>query len=211
MKLNLQKKLFLLTTLFTTTFLVKSQTYEFQLVRDVNTNGSSIPEEITVVGETLFFRADWDSTYPGSQLWKSDGTESGTQMVGPNGFDISDPEFMVNYDGKLFFSAISDDDGLELWKTDGTATGTQKVKNINTGNFQGSSPSHLTIFNGKLYFAAANATYGVELWVSDGTTDGTLLLKDIRTGGASSHPKNFYPYNGKLYFSAFDGSNGFEL
>ena len=49
------------------------------MVKDINSVGSSSPGPFTAVGNTLYFQAT-DGTN-GTELWKSDGTASGTVMV----------------------------------------------------------------------------------------------------------------------------------
>ena len=50
------------------------------MVKDIDSgSGSSYPDHLTAVGNTLYFRAN-DGTN-GAELWKSDGTASGTVMV----------------------------------------------------------------------------------------------------------------------------------
>ena len=50
------------------------------MVKDIYSgSGGSNPSDLTAVGNTLYFEAD-DGTN-GTELWKSDGTASGTVMV----------------------------------------------------------------------------------------------------------------------------------
>jgi trimeric autotransporter adhesin len=78
------------------------------------------PGSLTDMGGTLFFRAD-DRAH-GSQLWRSDGAESGTVMVnnilplGPHG---ASPESLTDVGGTLFFAAEDSAHGRELWRSDG--------------------------------------------------------------------------------------------
>ena len=69
----------------------------------------------------------------GRELWKSDGTDSGTVMVKdiwPGTYSsIVSPLKAVG--DTLFFSAYGGDQGSELWKSDGTDAGTVMVKDIN--------------------------------------------------------------------------------
>ena len=179
-------------------------------MKDIVTGpGGSFPDSLTNVNGTLFFTAiDRDK---GRELWKSDGTASGTVRVteivsGPQG---SFPDSLIDVNGILFFTAINRD-GRELWRSDGTAAGTFQVKDINPGK-EGSSPSSLTNVNGTLYFTAIDGVSGVELWKSDGTAAGTVQVDDIYPGAVGSSPSNLMNVNGTLYFTANNGITGREL
>ena len=93
-----------------------------------------VPRYLTNVGGTLFFSAN-DGTH-GVELWRSDGTAGGTQMVDDinPGSGSSYPQYLTNVDGTLFFSANDGTHGFELWRSDGTAGGTQMVDDINPGS-----------------------------------------------------------------------------
>jgi len=164
--------------------------------------------ELAEVNGTLFFvTGSWSSGY---QLWRSDGTESGTIMVkdfAPGG--TSYPRLAV-VDGILFVVADDGTHGVELWRSDGTEEGTALVEDIAPGD--GSShPGVLTNVNGTLFFTADDGTSGRELWRSDGTPEGTVLVKDIAPGDGSSNPGGLTNVNGTLFFTADDGTHGREL
>jgi len=164
----------------------------------------------TAVEGVLFFAAnDGENGY---ELWKSDGTASGTEMVedirpGPEG---SRPGGLTDVGGALFFAAADSSHGLELWRSDGTAEGTFMVKDL-TGDSAGSAPDGLTNVGGVLYFAGNDRVHGWELWKSDGTAGGTTLVKDIRKGSDSSFPAELTPFGDSLAFRADDGTIGAEL
>ena len=46
----------------------------------------------------------------------------------------SNPQYLTNVGGTLFFTANDGINGTELWKSDGTAAGTVLVKDINPGS-----------------------------------------------------------------------------
>jgi ELWxxDGT repeat protein len=188
----------------------------YSLLKDVATSpetAGSNPRQIVDVGGTAFFVAD--TLTDGKELWKSDGTASGTTMVKnifpgvKNGAAVGDG-YAANVNGTLFFVGDDGTTGYELWKTDGTEAGTVLVKDIDAGT-AGSSPISMANVNGTLYFTAETETEGRELWKSDGTAVGTVLVKDIRTGVSGSYARYMTDVSGTLFFTAFDGVNGKEL
>ena len=101
------------------------------MVKDIHSGSSgSYPNYLTAVGNTLYFRAD-DGTN-GNELWKSDGTASGTVMVKDiySGSSSSSPSYLTAVGNTLYFRADDGTNGNELWKSDGTASGTVMVKDI---------------------------------------------------------------------------------
>ena len=183
--------------------------------------GSSFPDRLTAVGNTLFFKAT--NGQNGFELWKSNGTSSGTVMVkdinsGSLGQATSNPNHLTEMGGTLYFSAMdTSNNGHQLWKSDGTASGTVMVTAINSGGTAnpGIHTDGFVVMNNNLYFSADDGTNGVELWKSDGTASGTVMVKDITSGSAGSF--SYTPavkpvvMNNELYFNANDGNNGYEL
>ena len=172
--------------------------------------GFSAPWKFINYNGKMLFNAT--TTAAGSELWISDGTVAGTQMMKDiyAGSTGSTPGSFYELNGKILFSAASNGSGQELWITDGTSAGTQLLKDIYPGPLSSSTLANAVVLNSKLYFAATDATYGEELWVTDGTNAGTQLLKDINPGIGSSSPYKPTVYNGKIYFTAID-ANGSEL
>jgi ELWxxDGT repeat protein len=165
---------------------------------------------LIMVGNTLYFTATTES---GNELYKSNGTVGGTVLVKDiyAGAGSSNPAFLVDVNGTLYFSATNGTHGKELWKSNGTAAGTVMVKDI-FAKAGSSNPSHLTNVNGVVFFAANDGTNGYEVWKSNGTLEGTVLVKDIRTGSkVSSTPDKFENVNGTLFFTANESATGREL
>ncbi len=168
------------------------------------------PTHLTNVNGTLFFMG-FDPVHS-KELWKSDGTSSGTVLVkdiNPGSSNYSYPEGLTNVNGTLFFTANDGSHGCELWKSDGTSSGTVLIKDIFPGN-EGSYPGGLTNVNGTLFFGANDGSHGYELWKSDGTSAGTSMVKDINPGSAG-RAYGLTSINGTLFFAANDGSTGYEL
>ena len=93
------------------------------MVKDINSgSSSSSPSDPTAVGNTLYFTAN-DGTN-GYELWKSDGTASGTVMVKDirSGSGSSFPSYLTVVGNTHYFTANDGTNGFELWKFDGIVT-----------------------------------------------------------------------------------------
>jgi ELWxxDGT repeat protein len=170
----------------------------------------SFPDKLTAVGSTLFFTAN--DGISGYELWKSDGTSSGTTRVADiyPGIPSSNARNLTATSNTLYFVAGDGRNGRELWKTDGTSAGTNLVSDIRL-NSDGSYPYNLIIVGDSLFFRALDDSSGFELWTSDGTSDGTKRLADINPGSPDSNPQLFASAGNNLYFTASDGNTGYEL
>src|SRR5262249_32228941 len=202
------------------------------LVRDIQPgpDGSS-PTNLTNIGGTLFFTATRPHGGSGStsidyELWKSDGTSTGTVVVKQletafNGFHYPTVHYLTNVSGTLFFTHAGSP-GVQLWKSDGTETGTVLVKDNITGS--GSSlysrlvlPG-LTNVNGTLLFRTITPNFGsssdaIDLWKRDGTTAGTAIVESFTATNVFA-PFQLFPsasVNGLYYFTGADSTNGAEL
>lgn len=178
-------------------------------------NSDSYPSNFSLLGTQFIFSANNDSIAgANAELWKTDGTTLGTNMV-KNIYP--DTVFTANgfYQGigvnnnTLYFSAEQDSIGIELYMSNGTTAGTQFLKNINPGS-NSSYPSLFTTLGTITFFRANDGINGSELWKTDGTAVGTILVKDINPGSGGS-VDNFKVLGNFLYFQADDGVNGYEL
>ena len=184
------------------------------------------PNAFTVVDNTLYFRADDGN---GPELWKTDGTNIGTQMV-KDIFDDStaasgDPGVlnqMVAIDNILYFVIQSDGnsaspsyDGCdkELWRTDGTELGTFMVKDIDDGCGMLGGTSGMIAAGSDLYFISNKGSAPHKyLWKTDGSDSGTvrdLSLVDLDTPSWSFGTDAFdicLTNSNMLFFTYFDST-----
>ncbi|MBS4064108.1 MAG: T9SS type A sorting domain-containing protein [Chitinophagaceae bacterium] len=192
----------------------------FSLIKEINTTatdfGVTSTATIKQVGSTVFFVAN-DGVH-GNELWKTDGSEAGTQLVkdiNPGAGSATYANFTAG-DGLLFFVANDGTNGFELWRSDGTAAGTFMLRD---GFSECTFCLNRFIFhNGYLYFAGDDGNTGAELWKTDGTVAGTVMVKDIYPGPTMSHPAptstaqyTFVALGNDIYFSAVDPVYGREL
>ena len=162
-------------------------------------------------GNTLYFDAN-DGTN-GNELWKSDGTASGTVMVkdiAPIGsISATSPQYLIGIGNTLLFPSHRRNQRNRIvedrWNID---SGTVMVQDINSGG-SGSSPKYLTVVDNTLYFQATDGTNGNELWKSDGTASGTVMVQNwypfTSRSAASSYPQHLTAFGNTLYFQADDG------
>jgi ELWxxDGT repeat protein len=174
-----------------------------ELIEDLNPGAGSAffnfsythPRPIDLNG-VLITVADEEET--GFELWRSDGTASGTWRLtdlqpGPAS-SLSNLDEMARLGGHVYFFGF-DNVGNWLWKTDGTPADTVPVAAC--GGCSG-----LQAAGSKLFFTRESKP-----WVSDGTAAGTRPLVDR----SLAFPSGFTAVGPLVFFSAFDGVTGYEL
>ncbi len=155
------------------------------------------------------------------ELWRSDGTEVGTQLLHEFPLGTSSPEWpgpqltYIPETGHLFGVVEFPDgatrsqdlvcwDGAEMLRWNPYPGGDSRVANLSPGD-------------GRLGFAADDGVHGWEPWVSDGTVLGTKMAKDVNPGGEDAIRESAWwtpvaPFlDGFWYFPAFDIQHGTEL
>lgn len=166
------------------------------------------------VSERVLFPAD-DGVH-GWELWISDGTEEGTQLVKdivPGAGDSAIYPYSYVVGNQYFFYADGAEDlaiEMELWVSDGTDEGTAPFRE--TLDMPASwSPGIPQALGDFLFLQADDGVQGRELWISDGTRAGTRLVRDIRPGSEGSAPYCFTVAGEQVFFVAHDGVHGREL
>ena len=169
-------------------------------------------------GSKFFFTTTISSSYySATELWASNGTQAGTQMV--KDFSsisrTSGPAYPVSINGSLYFTVAGSDGLAQLWTSDGTSAGTSLVKDLGVtpsygyshGNYAVGINNTLVAVGSTLYFTADDSTHGAELWSDAVATGTTQLVADIDLGQSGSDPHDLVNWNARLAFAANDGSS----
>lgn len=115
----------------------------------------------------LLFRGR-DATH-GAELWRSDGTSTGTRLVKDISPGTSDGLFSqpVPVGSRLvYFSGYEATTGVELWRSDATGFGTQLVQDRFLGS-EGGHAGDMTLARGTVLLGANDGTTGMELYRFD--------------------------------------------
>ena len=159
--------------------------------------------EFVVTSGYVLFPAEVDL---GIELYRSDGTESGTLLVkdiapGSEGSDIS--EFIAFRD-EAYFRASTRAFDSQLWKSDGTEAGTVILKDVAPASITSG-----TLFAGAdvFYFFAGPDFGSRDLWKSDGTEDGTVVVASgLLTPSYAATVGNTLFFDGRDGLWASDGT-----
>lgn len=184
---------------------------------DVYSGGGSDAAVIGSTDSAVFFQAA--SNAEGVELWKTDGTASGTSLVKDieSGAGDSTPAKLASlkiaspFSSTFFFSATTTAEGLELWKSDGTSGGTSIVTDFESGASSSTLNSLAAVSSGYLV-AAGNSTTGIEPYFLDAAGTSLTNLMDITSGATDSSPTKLTKLGSKTLFFATDSSTyGNEL
>lgn len=160
----------------------------------------------TRLGNQLVFSAfaDTSTAPPDQQLWRSDGTATGTQLLVRLGNRVI-ADWAVAGE-TIFFTLAPNESSVnwssgELWRSDGTPAGTLKLADavVTTQSIAAftdcpdgrfwlaellarTSPK-LFVGSNEVWFLRKNAASGIDLWFSNGTVGGTRQMTNLPGNG----------------------------
>jgi len=144
------------------------------------------PEQLTVVGDKLYFVGNTSATGGDRELWIGDGSQQLFLSATPGNYqkttglsNLDNLTVVGNVTPNLYFTANDEVNGVELWTSDGDLASTELVSDINTipvdpanpNITRSSSPENLVVVGNRLFFKANNGQTGdgrgngQELWV----------------------------------------------
>lgn len=168
--------------------------------------GNTAPQDLTRAGGRVFFHNI-------RELWVSDGTPAGTQLV--HSFNGSAPSALTAVGDDVVFAGQTSQ-GIEPWISDGTEAGTRGLDlapgpaSSLASPYDLYDPPTLAELGGRVFFAASTAESGRELWSTDDSPAGAHLVADIHRD-AGSDPAGLVTWRGRLHFSAKREGSGFDL
>lgn len=170
-----------------------------------NWSGSEIQKFRKFKNEYLFSA---DANGLGRELWKTNGTAAGTQVVSDiiPGPESSHPainsEILVVGD-YAYFLVLTTPTSYSMWRTNGTGAGTTLVHDF-PNNF---IPSNLTVVGSSIFFTGDG-----KLWKSDGTSVGTVMVKNLHAVPTGNFGVgSLKAASSILFFANNDGVNGWEI
>lgn len=151
----------------------------------------------------------------GRELWQTDGTEDGTQMVEDlvPGAGSSEPYKILASHRTVYMNARTPATGVELWVVD-PHRDLPRFR-LQADIFPGIESSFPYSFcldsDGALYFSASNEESGEELWYSRGIGDETYRVTDLMPGSGIADPYYTVYIRDTVVFAATHPVYGREL
>lgn len=149
------------------------------------------------MGDHVYYTADEPGT--GKELWRTDGTVSGTQLVADlvPGTGSSFPWMLAPFNDRLYFVSNHASEVEQFWRTDGTAVGTEPVSTFYS-DAQARRPQGV-VLNDQLYLDLEDGSNGRQLWLMDG--DQSRMVRSLNFQ-SSQDPRGMTAMGDHVYFIA---------
>lgn len=208
--------------------IIDNKLYLLESNRLIVTDGSSSGTSILA---SLSFSNNSNLISYNNQLYMTGPTaNNGVELLRWNGNSLemvkdisagtisSNPYALRVSNGKIYFYANDNINGIEVWTSDGTDQGTNLLKDINPGAANAltsteilSYANFITLNPNTTIFTANNGVNGIELWQTDGTNAGTSLISDFNLGATGSNPFQLTLLNNLLIYGCILNGIGFEV
>lgn len=154
---------------------------------------SSGPRNLLVMNGELIFDTAAAFNAGRSEIWKTDGTTSGTEPF----FDLdgASGQTYLSFNGKLLIASGSDFNLNELWSIDNTSSFSQRLAQLypTSNSINQNFSESAVVYDGKAYFGFTTPDVnGIEgalydIWETDGTTSGSgIVMTRIKPANAYS-------------------------
>lgn len=141
----------------------------------------------------------------GEELWTTDGSPAGTQLVkdiNPGPGDSYPYDFYI-HNNKLFFVSYEPNGGEELWVTNGTNAGTMLAIDARPGSASGYPFQVQKAGNRVVFYAAGANSPGIAF--TDTTGSAIQAFTELNNGGDfSSYPGKFFSFTDKQVLLGLD-------
>jgi ELWxxDGT repeat protein len=176
-------------------------------IRSLLTSKQCVSQPIAMGNAVYFLRANTDINTIPLELWKTDGTTSGTLKI--KGFNAgafginTNSVFLAANSKRLVFLADDGVTGLEPWISDGTVAGTKILRDFNPG-LKSSNIGEYFEYGSDVFLNHISSTQGAELWKVSSTGELVNLSGELSAADRPLWPGNFLNLGNKIIFTAFN-------
>lgn len=145
------------------------------------------------------------------ELWSSDGTGAGTEVVAGSGQGIlTVMGFGTGNDGNIYFIGTSTG-GAGLFYVDSDSAEIHTVCGDFVDTGWPSGHGDMAVLETDIFFPADDGVRGMELWMYSGPGVGCTIVADLEPGPDGSDPGDLTVFDGTVVFAASGSDVGREL
>lgn len=169
------------------------------------------------IGESFFAYDDYFlfTSNDGTELWKSDGTDTGTSLL----IQIETPidrdriRILTSVGNKVLLNIPNTKTRkFELWATEGSRATTYLIKAVEDNG--PNHASHIINYHGLAFLKAISSEGKFGLWATNGEKGDIRFIKEIDVTGFrndDNYKNSVTIFNDLIYFSAYQEKNGIEM